>query len=192
LEPEKFKKENWKPEKIEQFKLMKEELYSIPTVSAMLSNGFAESSLFWKDPESGVLLKTRPDYLSIKHKAIFDLKTSCDASKDAFSRSIHNFGYHIQAALAIDGLKISLGEEFDVVNLVVEKSEPYCSGAYFIDLPALALGRKLYREGIKIYLKCLNNNFWPSYTYEDEKENKKEIETIGVPFWVENKFLAGE
>ncbi|CAB4161126.1 Putative exodeoxyribonuclease 8, PDDEXK-like domain containing protein [uncultured Caudovirales phage] len=192
LEPEKFNSVNWKQEKLEQFKAMKESLYSIPTVSKMLSDGFAEGSLFWKDEGSGVTLKTRPDYLSLKQKAVFDLKTSSDASKEGFSRSIHNFGYHIQAAMAIDGLKTCFGEEFDVINLVVEKSEPYCVGAYYIDLPSIALGRKLYQHGIKLYLKCLNNNFWPSYTYQDESENKCEIETIGVPFWVEKNFLAGE
>lgn len=66
-----------------------------------MSGGYSEVSVFWIDPESGVRLKARIDYLKVK--AIVDLKTFSNSLgkpvKSAVASAVANGGYHIQAVM---------------------------------------------------------------------------------------------
>lgn len=72
-----------------------------------MSGGYAEVSIFWIDPESGVRLKARLDYLKVK--AIVDLKTfSNPLGKpigSAVASAVANGGYHVQAVMYDQAVK---------------------------------------------------------------------------------------
>ena len=61
--------------------------------------GRTEVSFFWDDPETGVACKGRIDRMRRQHNRawILDLKSTDDASKPAFTRSVVNYAYHRQA-----------------------------------------------------------------------------------------------
>ncbi len=77
--------------------LMRDSALAYPTVAALLENGVAELSLFWR-MENGLLLKVRPDWLGEFAGAPFllDIKTTDDVLD--FGQSVEKFGYHMQAA----------------------------------------------------------------------------------------------
>lgn len=144
-----------------------------------LKDGVAEQSIFWKDPETGVMLKTRPDYQNYKVEVLADLKTAKNACFDSFSKEIYSRGYFIQGAVAVDGVKALTGKEMGFINLVVEKEAPYCSQAYSYTDAVIEMGRIEYKRALSIYLKCKAENIWPDY--------ESEMVDISIPYWAENK-----
>lgn len=115
-----------------------------------------EHSLFWTDPDTGLKLKARPDFFN--HSAVFDLKTTKSINKYEFSKSIYEYGYHIQAALVMDGLKEVTGKEYDLfVIFAFEKDAPYCMAPFFISDEALAIGRARYKQILAEMKECYEN-----------------------------------
>ena len=164
----------------EQIYLMEKSLMSFPRASSLLSGGIAEASIFWTDPDTGVLCKSRPDYLNVNNKFITDLKTTEDASYNGFARSIGKYNYHVQAAMMIDGFKAATGENIEgVFNFAIEKSAPYCCAVYLINEKAIEIGRKTYKRALKIFSDNLMTGNWSSYS--------SDIEEIHLPHWFNNE-----
>jgi hypothetical protein len=91
------------------------------------------------NPE-GMLLKGRVDIVAIdQHGAttIADVKTTEDASIEAFSKTIAQYGYAQQAAYYMDLLGAS-----HFVFIAVEKTAPYAVGVYCLDAASIAVGRE--------------------------------------------------
>lgn len=124
--------------------------------------GCVEDSIAWTDPETGVLLRTRPDYYN--DELIVDVKTSKDNSPWAFARSVLEYGYHRQGAMACDGLTNLYGRVYDDVLLfVVSKTAPYFVRCYVIDAASLERGRVEYKQGAMIYKQAVESGVWESY-----------------------------
>lgn len=124
--------------------------------------GNIEDSCLWKDKDTGVLLRSRPDYYN--DFLIIDVKTTKDASPQAFASSMATYGYHRQAAMACDALTELTGCPYEtVIQFVVENTAPYLVAAYAIKQDAIELGRKQYKEGARIYAECMRTNNWPGY-----------------------------
>jgi exodeoxyribonuclease VIII len=73
-----------------------------PIAKALL-DGPTERSAVWRDKETGALCKARFDQLTNGVPALTDLKTTADASPEAFARSIYRYGYYLQAAHYLSG-----------------------------------------------------------------------------------------
>lgn len=71
-----------------------EALHAHPTVGEILRDSEKELSLFWIDPETGVLCKARLDIWSPKTRQVWDLKKT--AKFDRFEWEVRNLGYKIQ------------------------------------------------------------------------------------------------
>lgn len=71
------------------------------------SGGHSESSIFWIDPETGVRMKARADY--IKTRAVVDLKTFTNPMglpiDVAIARAVANYRYSVQACVYLDGIE---------------------------------------------------------------------------------------
>jgi PDDEXK-like domain of unknown function (DUF3799) len=166
------------PELYEQVNKMASEVTSHAMFKKLHGKGCVEDSIAWIDEESGALLRSRPDFYN--EYLILDVKTTKDVRAHGFSRSIHDFGYHRQGAMACDGLSKITGTKYDkVVLFVVSKEPPYLVKAYVLTESALNKGREEYKIGAKIYQECLENGYWPGY---DEI-----IEDIDLPHWTYNE-----
>lgn len=176
-------------ERLDELARMRQSLYDSPKLGAMLSNGDTEHAIFWYDNETGALLKTKPDYVNHNVNSVFDLKTTQEASRESFSRAIGNFGYHIQGAMAVDGLKELKGDNYQVVNVAVEKTAPYCVGNWEIKFADLEHGRNEYKKAIKLYQKCMAENYWPSYSeYTEDDGSRASIQQIDLPGYLINQY----
>ncbi|HHO42818.1 MAG TPA: hypothetical protein ENN12_05650 [Epsilonproteobacteria bacterium] len=115
----------------------------------ILQGGVAEASFFGEI--DGVKTRCRPDYYNEDLGLVIDLKTTDDASPDAFSKTIANYGYYIQAPFYLDTLK-SAGYKADkFLFVVVSKKEPHMVGFYTIDQVAMDFGRSEYKRAFEIY-----------------------------------------
>ena len=139
--------------------------------------GANELSLLWDDAETGLRCKGRLDRLTAYDgwPFIVDLKTAQDASRDAFSRQLHNLRYYEQAALYLDGADAIAPSERRYAFIVAEKAPPYAVAVYELEADALELGRDNVRRHLQEYAECRRTNEWPAYS--------DDMEPISVPHW---------
>ena len=158
--------------------LVQRAVFAHQGAARLLSVGDAELSAFWTNADTGLNCKCRPDWFN--GEAIVDLKTCVDASSSGFSKSIANFGYDIQAAYYVDGIKAVTGMELPFLFVAVEKDAPHAVAVYRADPDVIEIGRKKYRAALQLLKWCQASGNWPAY------QPGGEIELISLPRWAAN------
>ena len=143
-------------------------------------HGAPEQSLFRRDPETGVMLRSRLDWLPTAstggRMVLADYKTSVSAEPRAIAKSMASYGYHQQAAWYADMVTgLGLAEQTTFVFVFQEKTAPYLVTIGEPDDEALAVGRARNREAIDLYAKCVRDDHWPGYT--------DDVELLALPTW---------
>jgi len=162
---------------------MQKRLKEHKTIGHLFDEGQAEVSVYWTDKETGVLCKIRPDWVKPidavdgHQHMLIDLKSAIDASHDGFERAVYNFGYHISAAMYLEGWEEVTGEDLSGYFLFTaqEHFRPYALAPYPIDDDALAIGKKRFHEALRIYAACLEADDWPGYP--------PHFRPVGLPAW---------
>jgi exodeoxyribonuclease VIII len=135
-----------------------------PTASRLVAEGQSEVTLSWADPITGLRCKSRADYWVKRRRMAVDLKSTEDASPEAFAKSVYNYRYHVQDALYRDAFRCC-GEPIDhFAILAVEKSPPYACAVYVLDQDAVAKGFAAARQNIERLADCMKRNEWPAYS----------------------------
>lgn len=130
--------------------------------SQFLENAKVEQSIYWTDKKTKVLCKCRPDILH--PSVVVDLKTTQNGSVQSFSKTIYDYGYHIQAAMIREALqKVKKIHVQSFWFIVIEKTAPYVVSTYKLDIKALEKGKEDFKHLLKCYQICLKTNHWPAY-----------------------------
>lgn len=130
-------------------------------VRDVIGSALFEKSIFWRDEETGLLCKARPDIWN--DPLCGDLKTTEDAGYRAFQMSAMKYGYFLQAAMIYEALK-SLQMPFEkFLFMCVEKKKPHAVGLYLIDDEALQFGLDLFHSLLRKFAECQHKNEWPDY-----------------------------
>ena len=79
-------------EGIEQTSLMPE----FPDYMEIIEQGTKEQCIEWKDRQTGLMLKAKPDLIPVGTDYLVDLKTAQKADAESFAKEVINYGYHIQ------------------------------------------------------------------------------------------------
>jgi len=166
----------------EHAKVMKvaEQARDHPLARRLLETGKAEQSVYWTDPETGILCKARPDWLIDPNPncAILDVKSTQDASPEGFMKSAFNYRYHVQAAWYLDGLEAATGWKPDAfMFLALEKDAPFASAFYYASDAMIDVGRREYRKALNTYAACLESGKWPGYS--------SQLQALELPRWAE-------
>lgn len=114
--------------------LMRDSVLAQPVIAALLQQGVAELSVFYRT-EQGVLLKIRPDWFGklCDIPFVMDVKTTNDVHD--FGKSVEKYGYHLQAAFYSLIMSKVFGIDADFAFCVVGKL-PEC-GRYPVSLGLL-------------------------------------------------------
>lgn len=122
-------------------------------------------SMIWEDPDTGLLVKGRPDFKPNLEGVLGDLKSTEKPSPPAFERTAEKFKYHWQAAIYSDGWHILTGEYIDLfVFAVVQSEAPYRPEICKFEPPDIQKGRDQYKSELGIYAECQRLNKWPLST----------------------------
>lgn len=112
---------------------------------------------------------------------IADLKSCRDASPQAFSKAIQQFGYHISAAHYLEGDHILHGRRPKQFIFICQESEPpYLVAVYVLEEKAIQHGLKLRRRALEGIHHAKKTGEWPHYHY-----NKAVM--IDLPSYVYNQ-----
>ena len=174
-----------------------ENVWAEPEIAGLLTGGIAEQSFFAQmdvpDSEGGLLLdretgeviqalvKCQPDYRR-PGSHIIDLKSTEDASREAFAKSCANYRYPVQHAWYTDVLDACgnyHGEPF--LFLCFEKEPPYALGLYALEDVAAAAGRIAYERDFNRIVTHKRDNYWPSYFRSIEESV---TEPLRMPGWM--------
>jgi len=134
-----------------------------------------ENSAFCTDI-TGAKLKFRPDICIPDLDLIADIKTTQDASPQAFARDVVKYSYHLSAAMYAYGYELVTGRKLEsFVFIVVEKNPPYAVAVYELDQASMQAGYRLYRQAIDKYNECTRTGHWPGYS--------DAIQSLSLPNW---------
>jgi hypothetical protein len=162
-------------------------------------DGEAEVTLLWRDPDTGVPCKARPDYLPAHGRWLVDLKTAASANPRSWRDQAYRLGYHARAAWYLDGAAAVFGEAPEEYwFVVVEKEPPYLVSVIAFDAEALEWGRRGNNRACALFARSAAANDWPGYC--DPGQNRERGFRIGLPSWalyqlqdreVDGAFAAG-
>lgn len=147
-------------------------------VRALYADGLVEATMAWKDQETGIWLRARPDFLPTAHRIIPDYKSAIDASPAAFQKAISNHRYHWSAALVGEAIRELYGEQPEsFVFIVQEKDPPFVVQLVQLDPYALGWARVQVRQQLRRLADLLSKDpaKWPPFG--------DEIEVVGLPRW---------
>jgi len=151
--------------------LMKSMLDAMPILSNLVKNGQPEVSMFWTHEATGTPCRGRLDFL--KDYTIVDLKFVQEVNEDTMPRMIADYGYDIQAAAYLYGLRKVTGKDIgNFVFLFQEKKPPYKIIACCLDKDILAHGLAKYEAAMHRYQECLAKyGTEPWAGYADQVQN---------------------
>ncbi|EAT5342319.1 exodeoxyribonuclease VIII [Salmonella enterica subsp. enterica serovar Corvallis] len=143
------------------------------------SAGYAESSVYWEDPETGILCRCRPDKIIPEFHWIMDVKTTADIQR--FRTAYYDYRYHVQDAFYSDGYRAQFGDIPTFVFLVASTTAE--CGRYPVEIfmmgeDAKLAGQREYRRNLQTLAECLNNDEWPA------------IKTLSLPRWAKENANA--
>lgn len=146
---------------------VREAVWSQPWAEYLLGGkGAVEVSAFWTDAELSADCKARLDRYTADFDGlptVVDVKSSKDASEEAFRRSIASYDYHVQAAFYLDGLTAIQDHFRRFIWLAVEKDPPYATALYEPSDEMLEEGRRRYKAALAQLSECQRTNHWPGY-----------------------------
>lgn len=146
---------------LERIRGMAESLKREPLIRAGILNGCIEHSIIWRDEETGVWLKVRPDAIPAVDMSFADLKTIEDITDDGIERAISDHDLHVQGALVGMACRAVLGREMESFSLVfAEKKAPYCVRVRELMPEDLALGEQQIRAVLPIFAKSVETGVW--------------------------------
>lgn len=155
------------PDDRDQAQRIRDILWADTEVESLLINARIERSVFATDPETGVVVKCRPDADNISmFRWLVDVKSTEDASEEAFSWSAYRYGYYRQAAFYLDVCSWTGNEPppEDFYFIAFEKVPPYGYRVYRASPRMLARGRESYRMALNTYAECVRTDDWPCYS----------------------------
>ena len=143
-----------------------------------------QTTIFWTCPDTGLKLKTRPDFWKPKTKnrvaVVADLKTDKESESAKHLKSIFNHNYPIQAVMQLEGLKqAKLIDDARFFWVMVSKSSPYNTEVYEYD-----------SEDIKDFTGALKEKFIEIKNAQDsgvflsyEPNVDYGIKSVFMPLW---------
>lgn len=164
-------------EQLEQIRAMAEDLAQHPLVIAGGLTGDVEVSMFARDPETGIWLKSRPDNRPSEGMYV-DLKTAASLDQQFLERQLCDAGYFLQAAMTkmVDDL---LGQPFQSFTLLYTLSQDYADSDYRVVRDEdIILGEHVIRYGLRKIRHGLDTGEWPGVSVYS-----RENYPIGINSW---------
>jgi hypothetical protein len=161
-----------------------------PKASALLElPGRPEVSLFGQDPETGVRLRGRIDYLTVSAINV-DVKTTTDVRRHKLARTIADFGYDIQSEAYRHLLRINGLDPQPTRLIFVETDPPHEVRVVQLDGWWIEGGQRRMRQAIDTYAQCIATNTWPGD--DDQPGEPEPIEPPAYYIYDTDDSVAGD
>lgn len=150
-------------------------------ISKIIKGAEYQNSMYWIDPETGLMMKTRPDLINRELGIVIDIKTTLDGSPKEVSRTLAKLDYPIQACVQIEGVErtgvIPKVEKY--FWLFLEKNAPFNATLYEFDMGDVAVCMEEMHFQLRKIKWANDNNYYPGY--EQVADNRYGILTAKIP-----------
>jgi hypothetical protein len=148
--------------------------------SSMLTGGKAEYTLYWNDPETGVLCKDRIDLIrdDLKNPKTVEFKTIGNIYK--FKAHCGDHDYDMQAVIHYNAVLNVMKIKAPTVFIVRQKESRVIRFAQLTER-FLDIGYRKWRKALSIYAECTKTGEWPGFP--------QEIESVDPETWYEKQML---
>lgn len=169
------------PGQLETIRGMARSLAAHPLIDAGILNGAIEQTIVWRDKDTGVWLKARPDAIPNDAGDFADLKTTTSVQTADLARTIAEYGYHQQAALIAAGWRAITEKDVASFSFVfVESKPPFCTRIVTLKDADLARGERQNAVAVKTFAKCMATGEWPGPGGAD-------AEYLELPTWAQTR-----
>ena len=159
-------------------------VYGNPKAAKMLNaKGHTEHSIFGE--LNGQKYRARLDRI-IPRKLVIDIKTTMDASPEAFERQIRNLSYHVQGNLYKRLADAHYGGSHSVVFIAVSNSAPHCVATYVLSADHMYEAEQTTIRTVEQIQECYETNDWR------EIWEKELIELTPPRWWNPNSTVEAE
>lgn len=167
------------PHEMQQVQDMAAALLNHPQAGPLLTagSGEVEQTLIWRDEETGVWCRARPDRFDDHH--VIDVKTTNDPNPAAIQKAIYEHGYHQQQGHYLDGIQAITNIRPEFTFLFVGKTPPYLVSVVQLDIAAALIGDARNRRARHIYAHCQATDTWPGYG--------DDTHVLALPQWAETR-----
>jgi len=143
------------------------------------AKGFNEATFLATDPHTDLEVKCRTDCITDSGWVV-DLKTTQNASPDAFTKTIANFQYHVQAGFYLDVIEWATGQRpKGFLFVCVEKEAPNAVSVIRASDSMIEAGSRRARELLDQMADCFKtlgpSRPWPAYS--------NDIVEVNLPPW---------
>jgi len=138
-----------------------------------------EVSFFWHNSEYNFVCKGRADTVNFHEGYVVDLKTTQDAAD--FMNQVIKYGYHIQAAFYLQGMKAVTGQDFDWYWVAVDSKEPNDTYVYKMSTECHRIGEIETNLFMKTLRECTDTDTWP--------RGNEAVITGDIPSWYSARVL---
>jgi PDDEXK-like uncharacterized protein DUF3799 len=140
--------------------------------------GAFETTIIFRDDETGVLCKARPDRLIERAAMLVDVKTCRDGAPWAFPRAAENLGYFRKLAFYRRALR-AIGWNYGSTAVVaVESAAPYDLACYLVDEASLDSADREVSRLLRQYVTCEETGIWSGYA--------DDFTILQRPSWAQN------
>lgn len=144
-------------------------------VRTVLAGAMIEKSGFAKD-KRGIYRRCKLDAYNPGMAMAVDLKTAANASPPKFSKSVFDYGYHVQEAMYSQTWEEAGGGSVEAFLFIVfEKTHPYMVVPYELERGAYQEGFATYQLALDKYAACEKSGVWPGYP--------SDVTQIDIPGW---------
>lgn len=131
-------------------------------------DGTPEASVFATDPETGVDMRARFDFLpsfANTDPCAFDLKTTrSSAHPEEYTRTVANFGYHFQQEWYLHAYGIATGDfRLPMQFIVVETAAPHLVDVRPLALEYAEIARPKVRQALELFARYTEAGEWPDW-----------------------------
>lgn len=155
------------PDEYTKLVAMRDAIQAHPIARRLLSRGRAEVSLFPIDPETGLQLKCRLDFLPDPSLIadgpipIFDLKTARNVNLPAWRQALRTERHYFQAAAYIYGCELCRLPYTCFIHCAVKSSPPFTVETYQVGARYLQRGLEEFKACLQTYKECSESGIWP-------------------------------
>jgi exodeoxyribonuclease VIII len=126
-----------------------------------------------------------PDLVCLDRRLIVDVKTTQDASPEAFAGSVAKYGYHRQAAMYCRGVEEVYGETCRFIFIAVCSNPPHDVGVYELSMAAIDQGAAEVVSLLEEYKRRKETHDWKSAW-------SRGVVELSLPRWYRPSFYGDE
>lgn len=166
------------PKQYDRVRAMAAAVRTHPVAGPLFATGTPEVSAYARDPDTGVMLRARVDWLHELgggRRIAVDLKTAESSDPIEFGDACAKFSYHVQQpwyedVFAVAGVPLSAW-----LWVVVAKRPPHLVTVCELPPRAIDLGREIKRRAVETYARHAESGEWPGH--------QPVIHQVDLPYW---------